>query len=565
MLRLELTLSALLLILLGLSCSEPVRQYDILVRGGTLYDGTGSPGRPGDVAILGDRIVAVGDLPQNARATMVIDATGLAVCPGFINMLSWANESLIEDGRSMSDILQGVTLEVMGEGESMGPLNANMKPSLAARQFDIHYDIVWSTLGEYLQYMEDRGITCNIASFIGAATPRVYVLGYEDRPPTTEELGRMCGLVEQAMQEGAMGVASSLIYAPGFYAKTDELIALSKVAARYGGMYISHIRNESFELLEAVDEFLTIVREAGIHGEIYHLKAAGEQNWPKLETAIEKIEAARSEGLHVTADIYPYTAASTGLDAAMPPWVQEGGHEQWVKNLQDPNIRRKVKAEMLKRGVGWENFFNLAGPEGSLVVGLKQDSLKVLTGKTLTQIAELWKMDPAEAVMDLVVKDDSRVQMVYFVMSEDNIRRKIGLPWVSIGSDMESSVPEGVFLKSSTHPRAYGSFAKVLARYVRDEKVLTLEEAVHRMSGLPAENLGLADRGRLAPNCFADVVVFDPATIQDHATFEKPMQLASGVVHVVVNGVPVVAEGKHTGATPGRFVHGPGYKTATAR
>ncbi|MFH1069816.1 MAG: D-aminoacylase [Candidatus Glassbacteria bacterium] len=563
--RLILPVTALVSILLVAACTSPAPLYDLLIRGGTLYDGTGKPGYRGDLAVSGDRIVALGNLPENTLAGTVIDATGLAVCPGFINMLSWANESLIEDGRSMSDILQGVTLEVMGEGESMGPLNATMKPSLAARQFDIHYDIEWSTLGEYLTYLERRGVSCNVASFIGAATPRVYVLGYEDRPPTAEELERMCALVDQAMQEGAMGVASSLIYAPGFYAKTDELIALCKVAASYNGLYISHIRNESYNLLEALDEFLTIVREAGIRGEIYHLKAAGEENWPKLEAAIERIEAARAAGMHVTADVYPYTAASTGLDAAMPPWVQEGGHAEWVKRLKDPTIRRKVAAEMSQRGVGWENFFHLAGPAGSLVVGLKQDSLKVLTGKTLAEIAELWKVPPAEAVMDLVVKDDSRVQMVYFVMSEDNVRRKLSLPWVSIGSDMESSAPEGVFLLSSTHPRAYGSFAKVLGRYVRDEGVMTLEEAMRRMSGLPAENLALADRGRLAVNNFADVVVFDPAKIQDHATFEQPKQFATGVVHVVVNGTPVVTDGRHTGAKPGRFVHGPGYKPAGAR
>jgi len=563
--RLILPVTALVSILLAAACTSTGPRYDLLIRGGTLYDGTGKPGYRGDLAVSGDRIVALGDLPENTLAGTVIDATGLAVCPGFINMLSWANESLIEDGRSMSDILQGVTLEVMGEGESMGPLNDTMKPSLAARQFDIHYDIEWSTLGEYLTYLERRGVSCNVASFIGAATPRVYVLGYEDRPPTDEELERMCALVDQAMQEGAMGVASSLIYAPGFYAKTDELIALCKVAASYNGLYISHIRNESYNLLEALDEFLTIVREAGIRGEIYHLKAAGEENWPKLEAAIERIEAARAAGMHVTADVYPYTAASTGLDAAMPPWVQEGGHAEWVKRLKDPAVRRKVAVEMSQRGIGWENFFHLAGPAGSLVVGLKQDSLKVLTGKTLAEIAELWKMPPAEAVMDLVVKDDSRVQMVYFVMSEDNVRRKLSLPWVSIGSDMESSAPEGVFLLSSTHPRAYGSFAKVLGQYARDEGVMTLEEAVRRMSGLPAENLALTDRGRLAVNNFADVVVFDPAKIQDHATFEQPKQFATGVVHVVVNGTPVVTDGRHTGAKFGRFVHGPGYKPAGAR
>ncbi len=541
------------------ACSKPPH-YDIIVRGGTIYDGSGAPGYQGDLAVSADKVAAVGELPAGATAELEIDAAGMAVSPGFVNLMSWANESLIEDGRSKSDILQGVTLEVTGEGESMGPLNDQMKRELKARQGDIQYDIQWTSLAGYLQFLEDKGVSCNVGSFIGAATPRINVLGYEDRAPTPEELERMCGIVEQAMREGAMGLASSLIYAPGFYADTDELMALARAAAKYNGLYCSHLRSESYGLLEALDEFLTVVRETGIRGEVYHLKAAGEDNWPKMVQAIEKIQQARDEGLKVTADIYTYTAASTGLDGAMPPWVQEGGHDQWVANLKDPKIRKRVADEMNRKGESWENIFNLAGPDGALVVGLKQDSLKPLTGKTITEIAELWGIDPAEAVMDLVVKDDSRVQMVYFVMSEDNIRLKLSQPWIGICSDMESSAPEGVFLKASTHPRAYGSFARFLGRYVRDEKIAPLEQAIHRMSGMPCEALGLTDRGLLSPGYFADVVVFDPATIRDNATFEQPMQFATGVKYVLVNGTPVVSGGEHTGDMPGRFVRGPGYQ-----
>ncbi len=555
----RLPLLAIMIVGLWAACSKPPH-YDVIVRGGTIYDGSGEPGYVGDLAVSGDKVVAVGELPADATAGLEIDAAGMAVSPGFVNLMSWANESLIEDGRSMSDILQGVTLEVTGEGESMGPLTDEMKRELKARQRDIQYDIEWTSLAGYLQFLEDKGVSCNVGSFIGAATPRINVLGYEDRAPTPAELKRMCEIVEQAMREGAMGLASSLIYAPGFYAETDELIALARAAAKHNGLYSSHMRSESYGLLEALDEFLTIVREAGIRGEIYHLKAAGEANWPKMKTAVEKIQQARDEGLKVTADIYTYTAASTGLNAAMPPWVQEGGHGQWVKNLQDPAIRKKVMEEMNDRGENWENYFELAGPDGCLVVGLKQDSLKPLTGKTISEIAEIWGVSPAEAVLDLVIKDDSRVQMVYFVMSEDNIRFKLSQPWLGICSDNESSAPEGVFLKSSTHPRAYGSFARFLGRYVRDEKIVPLEQAIHRMSGMPCQALGLTDRGLLIPGYYADVVVFDPATIRDNATYEQPMQFATGVQYVLVNGTPVVADGEHTGATPGRFVRGPGYQ-----
>jgi N-acyl-D-amino-acid deacylase len=442
----------------------------------------------------------------------------------------------------------------------MGSLTEAMKQELKARQGDIKYDIEWTSLAGYLQFLEDRGVSCNVASFIGAATPRIFVIGYEDRPPTEDELERMCELVEQAMREGAMGVASSLIYAPGFYAETDELVALCKAAAKYNGLYTSHLRSESYGLLEAMDEFLAVVRESGIRAEVFHLKAAGEDNWPKLQQAIDKIEQARAEGLQVTADVYTYTAASTGLNGAMPPWVQEGGHDQWVERLKDEQIRKQVAEEMNHRGEDWENFLHLAGPDGCLIVGLQQDSLKPLTGKTIAQLADMWNVSPAEAAMDLVVKDNSRVQMVYFVMSEDNIRLKLSQPWVGICSDARSGAPEGVFLLSSTHPRAYGSYARFLGRYVRDQGVAPLEQAIHRMSGLACKNLGLTDRGLLAPGYYADVVVFDPATIRDNATYENPQRFATGVHYVLVNGTPVVSGGEHTGATPGRFVRGPGYQ-----
>ncbi|HUU26764.1 MAG TPA: D-aminoacylase [archaeon] len=542
-----------------LTCS-PVREYDVVIRNGTIYDGSGSPAFAGDVAIDGDSIAALGPLARAARGRTEIDAAGLAVSPGFINMLSWANESLIEDGRSQSDIRQGVTLEVLGEGESMGPLNEKMKQELVDRQADIKYDIEWTTLGEYLEYLERRGISTNVASFIGAATPRIYVLGYEDRAPTPEELERMCGLVREAMEEGALGVASALIYAPGFYAGTGELIALAQASGAYGGMYISHLRSEGNSFLEAVDELIETSRKARVPAEIYHFKAAGHPNWDKLEAAIQRIEAARAEGLRITADIYPYTAAMTGLDAAMPPWVQEGGHQVWIERLKDPAVRERLKREMAGPGEDWENFFYLAGPENMLLTGFKSEKLKPLTGKTLAEAAAMRGKPADETAMDLMVEDDSRVLTVYFLMSEDNVRREISLPWVSFCSDAESSAPEGVFLKSSTHPRAYGSFARVLAKYTHEEGILSIEEAVRRLSYLPATNLSLERRGLLKKGCFADLVVFDPRSIADHATFEKPQQYATGVLHVFVNGVQVIKNGEHTGATPGRFVRGLGYR-----
>jgi N-acyl-D-amino-acid deacylase len=537
--------------------------YDVVIRNGVVYDGSGGPPARADIGIRGDQIAGIGDL-RDARATLDVDANGLAVAPGFINMLSWATESLIHDPRSQSDIRQGVTLEVMGEGESMGPLNASMKKLNTELQGDIKYDISWTTLGEYLTFLEKKGISTNVASFVGATTVRIHEIGYADRAPTPEELDRMRALVRTAMEEGALGVGSSLIYAPAFYARTEELIALSQEAAKYGGMYISHIRSEGNTLLEAVDELIRIAREAKVPAEIYHLKAAGEQNWPKMDQAIARIEAARAEGLQITADMYTYPAGATGLDAAMPPWVQEGGLREWIRRLKDPAIRQRVAREMRTPTNAWESLYLAAGsPERVLLVAFKQDELKPLTGKTLAEVAKMRGKTPEETAMDLVVEDDSRVGTVYFLMSEDNIRKQLKLPWVSLDSDAESLAPEGVFLKSNPHPRAYGTFARLLGRYVRDEKVISLEEAVRRLTSLPATNLKLDRRGALKPGHYADVVVFDPKTIRDHATFDKPHQYSTGVTHVFVNGVQVLRDGEHTGATPGRFVRGPGHRRAS--
>jgi N-acyl-D-amino-acid deacylase len=534
--------------------------YDVVIRGGAIYDGSGAAPRVADLAIQGDRIAAIGDLGR-ARGKLEVDAKALAVAPGFINMMSWANESLIADGRSQSDIRQGVTLEVMGEGNSMGPLNDRMKQEMRARQGDIKYEIEWTTLGEYLEYLERRGVSPNVASFIGAATPRVYVIGKDDRPPAPAELDQMRALVRQAMEEGALGVASSLVYPPGFFAKTDELIALAKVAAEYGGIYVSHLRSEGEELIEAVEEFLAIVRGAGIRGEIYHLKAAGQDNWPKFDRVIEMIEKARAEGLKVTADIYTYPASSTGLNSTMPPWAQDGGFDAFLKRLRDPAMRRKIAREMRTSKKGWENMYLQAGsPDRILLVGFKNEKLKPLTGKTLGEIARLRGKSPEETAMDLILEDESEIATVYFSQSEDNVRKAIRLPWVSFCSDSASVAPEGVFLRSSVHPRAYGSFARLLGKYVREEKLIPLEEAIRKLAALPAENLKLDRRGLLREGYFADVVVFDPERIQDHATYEKPHQYATGVRHVFVNGVQVLKDGEHTGAKPGRVVRGPGWK-----
>ena len=534
------------------SCSPPI-EYDLIIRNGTIYDGSGATPIIGDVAINADTIAAIGKL-ANARSKQEIEAKNFAVAPGFINMLSWATTTLIEDGRSQSDIRQGVTLEVFGEGWSEGPLNDAMKKEGTEQQGDLKFDITWTTLGEYLDQLVQRGISPNIASFVGATTVRIHEIGYANRPPTPEEMERMRGLVRQAMEDGALGVGSSLIYAPAFYAKTDELIELCKVAAEYGGMYISHMRSEGNRLLESVDELITIAREAKIPAEIYHLKAGGRQNWSKMDEVIAKVESARAEGLRITADMYTYTAGSTGLDASMPPWVQEGGYKDWTRRLQDPAIRKRVIKEMTTPTDEWENLFLAAGPENVLLVGFRSDSLKPLTGKSLAEVAKMRNSTPPETAIDLVIQDGSRVEAVYFLMSEENVKKQIALPWLSFCSDGASQAPEGVFLKSSTHPRAYGNFARLLGKYVRDEKVILLEEAIRKLTSLPASNLGIARRGALQAGHYADVVVFDPAKIQDHATFENPQQYATGMIHVFVNGTQVLKDAEHTGATPGRVV-----------
>ena len=545
----------------GRSPQDALRQktYDVVITSGRVYDGSGRASYVADVAIKNGHIAAIGRLQPDAD--VVIDAQGLAFAPGFINMLSWANESLIEDGRSQSDIRQGVTLEVMGEAWSMGPLNEEMKREMRASQGDIKFSIKWTTLGEYLEYLVKKGVSTNVASFVGATTVRVYAIGYEDRRPTYKELEQMRKLVANAMQAGAVGVSSALIYAPGCYADTDELIALAEVASQYGGMYISHIRSEGNGLLEALDELITTARKANVTAELYHMKAAGKSNWHKLDAMIERIEKARAEGLKITADMYTYTAGATGLDAAMPPWVQEGGHRAWVARLKDPRIRRRLSKEMTTPTDEWESLYMLAGsPENVLLVGFKNERLKHLTGKTLGQVAKMRGKSPTETIIDLVIEDDSRVGTVYFLMSEENVKRQIKLPWVSFCSDAGSLAPEGVFIKSNPHPRAYGSFARLLGKYVRQEKVITLAEAIRRLTWLPADNLKLDRRGRLAKGYYADVVVFDPETIIDHATFEKPHRYATGMLHVFVNGTQVLKDGEHTGAKPGRVVRGPGWK-----
>ncbi|MGZ5543773.1 MAG: N-acyl-D-amino-acid deacylase family protein, partial [Limisphaerales bacterium] len=547
--RLILVVVAFALATHGIAAEEP--KYDVVIRNGTIYDGTGGKHFVGDVAIKNDSIASIGKVSGKGRTE--IDATDLAVAPGFINMLSWAQDTLLYDGRSQSDIRQGVTLEVFGEGDSPGPLNAAMKRDEMLGQKDIHYKIEWTTLGQFLDYLSQRGISPNVASFVGATTLRIHEVGYENRPPTPEEMNRMRALVRQAMEEGALGVGSSLIYAPAFFAKTDELIELCKVASKYGGNYISHMRSEGNQLLEATDELITISRAAHIPAEIYHLKAAGQKNWGKMDALIAKIEAARKSGLKITADMYTYTAAETGLDAAMPPWVQEGGLSEWIKRLRDPEIRKRVKSEMDTPSDKWENFFLAAGsPDKIILCGFKNTNLKPLTGKTLTEVAKLRGTSPEDTAMDLVIEDGSRVDTVYFLMDEKNVRKELQIPWISFGSDAGSMAPEGAFLKSHPHPRAYGNFARVLGKYSRDEHLLTLEQAVHRLSGLPADNLHLKKRGLLKRGYFADVVVFDPAHIQDHATYENPQQFATGVQQVFVNGIQVVRNSEHTGAMPGR-------------
>ncbi len=540
------------------ACTSPA-SYDVILRGGTIYDGSGEQPFVGDVALDGDTIAALGDL-GDATAAMEIDVNGLAVAPGFMNMMSWANESLIQDGHSQSDIRQGVTLEIMGEGFSMGPLNDDMKAEMVELQSDIRFDIEWTTLAEYLEFLERRGVSPNVASFIGAGTPRQYVIGHEDRPPIPEELDQMRALVRQAMEDGALGVASSLMYPPGLFAETDELIELSKVAAEYDGMYISHMRDEGAHMIAAIDELLTIAREADIRAEIYHFKSSGKPNWPLFDQAVEMVEAARAEGLEITADVYTYPAGATGLNVTVPPWVQEGGFETSLERMSDPQLREQIIQEMNTPSDEWENMFLMSGtPDNIMMVGFKSEALKPLTGKTVADVAAMRGTTPEETILDLIVEDGSRITTVYFTQSEDIVRRVVALPWASFNSDEASLAPEGVFLESNPHPRAYGSFARVLGKYVRDEQLITLQEAIRKLAALPAQTMRIDRRGELKQGYYADVVVFDPETIQDHATFVEPHQYATGMIHVFVNGEQVLKDGEHTGATPGRVVRGPGW------
>ncbi|MCH9694385.1 MAG: D-aminoacylase [Gammaproteobacteria bacterium] len=544
--------------LVVVGCQQTTPEFDLVIRNGTVYDGLGGTPANVDIAVKGDRIVELADRVAG-RGKTEIDAAGMAVAPGFINMLSWATESLIEDGRAMSDVYQGVTLEVMGEGWSMGPVNSDMREAMLKQQYYGPYEIEWTTLGEYLEYLQARGIAPNVASYVGAATVRMHEVGLEDRSATADELLRMQELVRQAMREGAIGVGSSLIYAPGNYADTAELVALVGAAAEYDGRYISHMRSEGDRLLESVEELIDISRRTGAPAEIYHLKVAGRQNWGKMDAVFELVESAQREGLAITADMYTYPAGATGLDAAMPLWVQEGGTEAWIERLQDASIRKRVVLEMESVDVDWENLALHAGAEGVLFAGFRNPELRAYVGKTLAQVAAERGTSPAETIVDLVIEDGSRVETIYFLMSEENIKRQLARPWVSFGSDAGALATEGVFLDYNSHPRAYGNFARVLGKYSRDEGVIPLREAIRRLTSLPASNIGIRQRGALLPGYFADIVVFDPETVSDHSTFEEPHQYSSGVRDVFVNGEAVLRDAEHTGATPGRVVRGPGW------
>jgi N-acyl-D-amino-acid deacylase len=548
-----------ILVILTAGCNQRP-EYDTIIRNGLLYDGLGGEPYKADIGIIADTIAFIGEL-SGKKGTKEIDVNGKAVAPGFINMLSWATETLLEDGRSQSDIRQGVTTEIMGEGWSMGPLNAKMKEEVKTGQGDIKFEVSWNTLGEYLQHLETKGVSCNVASFVGATSVRIYVMGEDDRDPTPAEMDSMKLVVQFAMEEGALGVGSSLIYPPAFYAKTNELVELCKAASPYGGMYISHMRSEGNRFLEALEELITIAKEANIPAEVYHLKAAGKDNWPKMDSAIRRIERARKEGLKITTDMYLYTAGATGLTSAFPPSLQDGGFGKLRERLQDPVMRSKMKVAMHTNATDWENLYYAAGtPEKVLLIEFTKDSLKKYNGKSLAEVARLRGQTPEDCAMDLIIQDSSRIGTAYFLMNEENVKKQVALPWMSFGSDAGSYTNEGVFLKSSTHPRAYGNVARLLGKYVRDEKVIPLQEAIRKLTHLPATNLKLAKRGQLTPGYFADVVVFDPAKVQDPSTFENPHQYSTGVLHVWVNGLQVLSYGEHTNAKPGKFLKGPGYK-----
>ncbi len=539
--------------------AEP--DFDLVVRNGVVYDGSGAPGRAQDVAIKDGRVAALLARGALAGTLREIDADGLAVAPGFINMLSWANQSLIVDGRGMSDTKQGVTLQIFGEGWSMGPINESMRATALSRQGEMRYPIDWTTLGGYLDFLVDRGVSPNVASLVGATTVRIHVLGEDDVDPTPAQLAQMQDLVREAMSEGALGVGASLIYPPAWFAETPELIALAGAAAESGGGYMAHIRSESARILPALEETVAIGAATGAHVEVYHLKVAGQEHWPKMAEAIARIEQARADGVNIAANMYAYTAGATGLTATLPPWVQEGGHRAMIQRLSDPAIRERVKREMNESDESWENKRQLAGDDSRILfIGFRSEALRPLTGRTLAEVAAMRGTSPEDTIIDLIVEDDSRVTTAYFQMSEDNVELGLRQPWVSLGSDAGATAPEDSFLNTSTHPRAYGNVARFLGHYVRERQLMPLEVAIHRLTGLPAQHWKLTDRGCLTVGCHADLVIFDPATITDHATFAEPMQYATGVRDVFVNGVQVLRDGEHTGAMPGQVVRGPGWK-----
>ena len=551
--------SIFIAIALIISACNPSQQYDTIIRNGMVYDGNGGEPFKADIAINKDTIAFIGDL-KNAHAKDEIDAGGKAVAPGFINMMGHSEESLFQDGRAQSDIRQGVTTEIFDE-MSYGPLNEIMKEQLQRGQGDIKYNVTWNTLGEYMNTLEHKGISCNIASFVGAGTVRQYVIGEDDKAPTAQQLDSMKLLVDTAMEEGALGVTCALIYPPDNFAKTDELVALCKEASKYGGTYISHIRSEGNQLTQAVSEITTIAKEATIPVEICHLKAAGKDNWNKVDSVIAMVETARKQGIAITANMYTYTAAATGLTSCFPPTLQDGGFGKLRVRLQDPVIRKQMVKVMHTNANDWENlYYGSGGPENILLLQFKQDSLKKFTGKTVAEVARIRGTTPEETAMDLIVQDSTRVGVAYFLMNENNVQKEVALPWVSFGSDEASYAPEGVFLKSNAHPRAYGCFARVIGKYTRDEKLMTLQQAIYKLAKLPATNINLKKRGVLTVGNYADIVIFDPNTVQDHATYDKPHQYATGVSDVFVNGVQVLKNNEHTGASPGRFLKGPGYK-----
>ncbi len=540
-------------------------EYDVIIRNGLVVDGSGQPGRLADVGVIDDRIAAIGDLSE-AMSEIDIDATGQVVAPGFINMLSWAVRSLMEDGRGLSDIKQGVTLEVFGEGWSMGPLADRPETKAMLKNFldDQADSVQWTTLGEYLEFLQIKGVSPNIASFVGATTLRIHEIGFDDRPPTTEELENMKALTRQAMEEGAMGLGSSLIYPPAFFASTEELVELAKVVGEYGGMYISHMRSEGNRIEQSVQELITIAREGGIGAEIYHLKLAGKQNWGKLPVVVNMIEDARKEGLNITADMYTYVAGGTSLSASFPPWASDGGQTALLERLKAPESRARVVSAMKTNSDDWENLYYGARPGGILLASIKTESLKGYIGMTIEDIAKQRGTNAEETVIDLVIESENSIAALYFLMNEENVRAQIKLPWMSFGSDAAAVAPEGKVLEQGAHPRTYGNFARLLGRYVRDEKIIPLEEAIYKLSALPAKNLKVRDRGRLVKGFFADIVVFDANTIADHSTFTQPHQLSTGMTHVLINGEPVLKNGEHTGALPGRVVRGPGYRKSPA-